>query len=268
MQTEVLYLVLFSLQIIAVVLGLTWLIALYRKDNSVMDTAYGITFIAIAVYTFFCADMPQDLRASIITLCTILWGSRLSLRIWKRNIKKGYGEDFRYKKWREEWSKRGLVYFHIRSILQIFVLQGIIIAVVALPIVFANSISSIPFSAINFLGLILFCIGFYLEARADNELDTFLRYKKTQAGVLQSGLWKYSRHPNYFGESLIWWGMAIMVVGVAYWPIVFMSPIVITYLLRFVSGIPMVEARYTHDEKYQKYAHQTNAFIPWFPKKL
>lgn len=266
MQIEILQLVLFSLQALGVILVLTWLYALYKKDNSVMDTAYGLSFITIALYTYFCSDIPQDLRATLITFCTLLWGSRLSIRIWKRNKKKGEGEDFRYKAWRNAWMKKGALYFHIRSIVQIYVLQGIIISAVALPIIFANTIASLSFSFINLFGLALFCIGFYMEARADHELDTFLQYRKGKETVLQTGLWKYSRHPNYFGEALIWWGMAMMVVGVVYWPLVFLSPLLITYLLRYVSGVPMLEARYKDNAEYQAYAQKTNAFIPWFPK--
>ena len=264
MQIELLQIVLFSMKAVAVVLVATWLYALAKKDNSVMDVAYGIGFIALATYTYFCSDIPQDLRASIITLCTIVWGSRLSIRIYRRNRHKG--EDFRYQAWRNTWMKYGKLYFHIRSILQIYLLQGIIIGVVGLPIIFANTLSSKSFSLLNLFGLFIFCLGFYFEARSDEELDTFLKYRKGNETILQSGLWKYSRHPNYFGEALIWWGMALMVVGIVYWPIVFLSPILITFLLRFVSGVPMLEAKYRNNPEYQAYTRKTNAFIPWFRK--
>lgn len=264
MQIELFQIVLYSMKAVALVLVLTWAYALAKKDNSVMDIAYGVGFIALALYTYFCSDIPQDLRASIVTLCTVLWGSRLAIRIARRNKHKG--EDFRYQEWRKEWMKKGLLYFHLRSIFQIYILQGIIIGAVGLPIIFANTLSSSPFSLINLFGLIVFCIGFYFEARADEELDTFLKHKKGQNEILQSGLWKYSRHPNYFGESLIWWGMALMVVGIVYWPVVLLSPILISYLLRFVSGVPMLEAKYKDNKEYQIYAKTTNAMIPWFKK--
>ena len=264
MQIELFEIVLYSMQAVVLVLFITWLIALARKDNSIMDTAYGIGFIALALFTYFCSDIPQDLRAGIVTLCAIVWGSRLSIRIWRRNKHKG--EDFRYKAWRDEWTKKGTFYFHIRSILQIYVLQGIIIGAVGLPIIFANTLSSDAFSVINLFGLLVFCVGFYFEARADDELDTFLAHRKEKDTVLQSGLWKYSRHPNYFGEALIWWGMALMVVGIVYWPVALLSPLLITYLLRFVSGVPMLESKYKNNKEYQKYAQKTNAFIPWLPK--
>lgn len=261
MQIELFEIILYSVKAIVVILALTWLYALIKKDNSVMDIAYGISFIALALFTYFCSDISQDLRASIITIATIVWGSRLSFRIWRRNKHKG--EDFRYATWRENWMKNGAVYFHLRSILQIYVLQGIIITLVGLPIIFANTLSSESFSYINLFGLLIFYVGFYLEARADAELDAFLKNKKGKNEILQSGLWKYSRHPNYFGESLIWWGMALMVVGIVYWPIAFLSPLLITYLLRFVSGVPMLEAKYKDNKEYQAYALKTNAFIPW-----
>lgn len=261
MQIEIFEIIFFSMKAVVLVLTLTWLYALVKKDNSVMDIMYGVGFVALAFYTYFCADVSQDLRASIITLCTVLWGSRLSIRIWRRNKHKG--EDFRYQAWRNEWMKKGSLYFHIRSFLQIYVLQGVIIVAVGLPIIFANTLSSIEFSFINLIGLIIFGIGFYFEAKADDELDVFLKDRKNNGEILQTGLWKYSRHPNYFGESLIWWGMAIMVVGIVYWPITLLSPILITYLLRFVSGVPMLEAKYKDNAQYQAYALKTNAFVPW-----
>lgn len=264
MQIELFQIIFFSLKAVALVLFVTWLYALAKKDNSKMDIAYGISFIALAFYTYFCADIPQDVRASIITLCTIVWGSRLSIRIYRRNTQKG--EDFRYQAWRNEWMKKGVLYFHVRSILQIYLLQGIIITAIALPIIFANTLSSEPFSFINVIGLLVFCVGFYLEARADDELDTFLKHRKGKETVLQTGLWKYSRHPNYFGEALIWWGMALMVIGIVYWPVVLLSPLLITYLLRFVSGVPTVEEKYKNNREYQDYSKKTNAFIPWFSK--
>lgn len=261
MQIELFEIVLYSVKAVIAILIFTWLYALIKKDNSVMDIAYGIGFITLALFTYFCSDIPQDLRAAIITIATIVWGSRLSLRIWRRNKHKG--EDFRYQAWRTEWLKEGKVYFHLRSILQIYLLQGIIITIVGLPIIFANTLSSEAFSYINLFGLFVFCVGFYFEARADAELDVFLKNKKGKNEILQSGLWKYSRHPNYFGESLIWWGMALMVVGIVYWPIAFLSPLLITYLLRFVSGVPMLEAKYKDNPDYQTYSLKTNAFIPW-----
>lgn len=261
MQIELFQIVVFSMKAVFIVAAITWLLSLRKKDNSLMDIAYGLAFIALALYTFGCVNIPQDIRAVIITMCTILWGSRLSFRIWRRHSKKG--EDFRYKVWREEWLKKGSLYFHIRSILQVYILQSLVITIVGLPIIFANLFSSAEFSPINILGLIVFSIGLYFETRADYELDTFIKNSTDKTALLRTGLWKYSRHPNYFGEMLVWWGMAIMTIGVAYWPIVFLSPALITYLICFVSGVPLLEKKYDENLEYQEYKKQTNIFLPW-----
>lgn len=261
MQIELFEIILFSTKAVFIVVGLTWLLSLKKKDNSLMDIAYGFAFIALALYTFGCVNLPQDTRAIILTICTLLWGSRLSFRIWKRHNKKG--EDFRYKVWREEWLKKGSLYFHLRSIFQIYILQALIITVVGLPIIFANLFSSSEFSTLNIIGLILFSFGLYFETRADYELDTFIKNNTNKSALLRTGLWKYSRHPNYFGEMLVWWGMATMVIGVVYWPVLFLSPILITYLISFVSGVPLLEKKYDENEAYQQYKKETNVFLPW-----
>lgn len=261
MQIEIFQIILFSMKIIFVVIGITWLLSLRKKDNSLMDIAYGLAFIALALYTFGCVNIPQDARAIIVTICTVLWGSRLSFRIWRRHSRKG--EDFRYKTWKEAWLTKGSLYFHLRSIFQVYILQGLVITIVGLPIIFANLFSSSDFSPLNTIGLLLFCIGFYFEARADYELDTFAKNNTDKIALLRTGLWRYSRHPNYFGEMLMWWGMAIMVIGIAYWPVAFLSPILITYLICFVSGVPLLEKKYDENEAYQQYKRETNVFLPW-----
>lgn len=262
MPIELFQLVFFASKALIAVIALAWIISLFKKDNSIMDVFYGLGFIALALYTYFCADMPQDLRATIVTLCTVLWGTRLSYRIMSRNQLNG--EDYRYQAWRREWMKRGTLYFYIRSFFQIFVMQGIIILAIALPIIFANTLSGPTFSFINLLGFVIWIIGFYFEVRADSELDHFLKYRHPVNRILQTGLWKYSRHPNYFGEALMWWGMLILIAGLPYWYVALLSPILITYLLRFVSGVPLLEHRFAHDPDYQEYARKTNVFIPWF----
>jgi len=262
MPIEIFEIVIFSAKIVCSVVALAWIVSLIKKDNSVMDIAYGIAFIALALYTYFSSDIPQDLRASIITICVLLWGSRLTYRIWSRN--RMNGEDYRYKAWRSTWMKRGALYFYTRSLLQIFALQGIIIVAIGLPIIFANTLSGEVFSLLNLLGFVVWIVGFYFEVRADSELAHFLKYRHPVNTVLQTGLWKYSRHPNYFGEATMWWGMALMVVGLPYWYLVLLSPILVTYLLRFVSGVPLLEARYANDPEYQEYTKKTNIFVPWF----
>lgn len=242
-----------------------FVVSLIKKDNGIADSFYGLGFILIAVYTyFFLCDGSQDLRAMIVTLCVLLWGLRLSYRITLRNA--GKGEDFRYKKWRDLWMQRSHTYFIIRSFVQIYLLQGLIILTISLPVIFANTVSSYSFSYINGIGLLLWVIGFFFEVEGDHELDAFIRRPNKPTRILTTGLWKYTRHPNYFGEALMWWGIFVMVIPMPYFWYTIVSPFLITLLLRFVSGVPMLEAKWQGDPEFAAYAKKTNAFIPWFPK--
>ena len=192
-----------------------------------------------------------------------VWGIRLSYRIYQKN--KGKPEDFRYTSWRNEWTKKGHVYFLIRSYLQIFILQGFIISIVLLP--FTLSLAS-PKDSLTLLGvgLLLWVLGFFFEAVGDYQLDTFIKDKNKTSTIMKTGLWKYTRHPNYFGESTMWWGIAILAFSSTNSLVVFLSPILITYLLLFVSGIPMLEKKWKGNPEWEDYAKRTNSFLPWAQK--
>ena len=188
------------------------------------------------------------------------WGARLSLRIYLKNRSKP--EDFRYAKWRSEWR-----WFRLRSYVQIFLLQGIIIYIIALPLIFVASSAS-TLNLLGVAGIALWFIGFLFEAIGDYQLDRFLKSTDSHGKLMTTGLWSYTRHPNYFGESTMWWGIFLITVstGTAPWWIAIVSPLLITFLLLKVSGIPMLEARMSQHPDWGAYAKRTNAFIPWFPK--
>jgi steroid 5-alpha reductase family enzyme len=186
----------------------------------------------------------------------------LSYHIFKRNL--GKGEDFRYAKWRENWE-----HFYLTSFLRVFMLQGVLLFIISTPII---KIISAPYSSlkiIDFIGLFIWGIGFAFESAADKQLKDFksLDESEKDGHVLKSGVWKYTRHPNYFGDALVWWGFYTIALAVSGGWIFIFSPIIMTLLLRFVSGVPLLEKRYADDEEYQKYAEKTNIFFPWFPKK-
>lgn len=242
-----------------------FVLSLIKKDNGVVDSFYGLGFILIALYSYFAlCDGTQDLRATIITVCVLLWGIRLSYRITLRNT--GKGEDFRYKAWRDLWMAKSHAYFVVRSFLQIYLLQGLIILTISLPVIFANTVSSYSFSYLNAFGLLLWVIGFFFEVEGDHELDTFIRNPNKPSSILKTGLWKYTRHPNYFGEALMWWGIFVMVIPMPYFWYTLVSPLLITLLVRFISGVPMLEKRFEGNPEFAEYVKKTNAFIPWFSK--
>lgn len=245
-----------------------FILSLIKKDNSIVDTAYGIGFILVSFGTL---SFPLSLPSFIIILFVCLWAIRLSTRIYLRN--KGKPEDFRYKAWRDSWK-----WFKTRSFFQIYVLQGSIILVISSPIIFMNTINSSelhPNILILVTGVLLWIIGFFFEAIGDYQLDTFIKKNKALqvAGqipskkIMDQGLWSLTRHPNYFGEVSMWWGIWIIALSVlnsfpSVW-LTIISPLLITFLLLKVSGIPMLEAKYKDDIEFQEYKKRTNAFFPW-----
>jgi steroid 5-alpha reductase family enzyme len=184
----------------------------------------------------------------------------LSLHVFFRNRKRG--EDFRYAAWRRRWGR----WFVPRSYLQIFVLQGAIMLVIASPLLILARASDAPWSALDAVGLSLWTGGFVFEAAADAQLARFKRRPENKGRIMAEGLWRFTRHPNYFGEAVMWWGIFLIVLSVrGSWPAV-ISPLLMTFLLRCVSGVPMLERKYSGDPDFAAYAAKTNAFLPWFPR--
>ena len=182
---------------------------------------------------------------------------RLSLYIGIRKV--GKQEDYRYKEWRKKWGTSFLIY----SLIQNFIFQGI------LSFIMLSSVMVIDYSqnpkSLNWwqvIGVIVWLFGFIYEAVSDYQLNKFKRSKKSKDDILNSGLWKYSRHPNYFGEITQWWGLWIVSIGLSYFYIGLLSPVLITFLIIKVSGIPLLEKRYHNNPSYQKYANVTPKLIP------
>lgn len=240
-------------------------LALRIKNNSIMDIGYGLTFIFTSIILSYLTLTERNLPLTslLILFLILIWGSRLALRIYKRN--KNKEEDFRYAVWRIEWSRHGKFYFIMRSYLQIYVLQAFIISIVLLP--FTLSLTGSTLTFLSCVGILLWMIGFFFEAVGDAELDSFIAKSNTHGlRFLTTGLFAYTRHPNYFGESMMWLGLATISFGAGSSFIVYISPLLITTLLLFVSGIPMVEKRWHNDKEWEAYAKKTNAFFP-FPSK-
>lgn len=251
--------VLFNALVVLAYMSIFFLIASAVKDNSIVDVAWGTGFVLIAYFTLlFFGEF--NLRQFLVTIAVTLWGLRLAVHIFRRN--KGRGEDFRYAAMREKWGR----YVLIRSFLQIYVLQGFFMLVVAYPVMLVNSTPGPSFSWLDFLGLSIWIAGFLFEAVADSQLREFVKTKRP-GEIMKSGLWRYSRHPNYFGEAVQWWGIFIVALSLQDGWLAIISPILITFLLRFVSGVPYLERKYRQYPKFTEYMKETNSFIPWFPKK-
>lgn len=234
-------------------------LALSLKNNSVADIAWGLGFPLIAYVTLFANGMSSP-RQLLITLLVLLWGIRLSSHIFLRN--KGKKEDFRYMEWRKQWGE----HWKIKSYLYVFLLQGFLMLLVAFPVIFTNTYDGPSLGLFDRTGVLLWIIGFYFETVGDWQLMQFRRKTTNKGKVLQTGLWKYTRHPNYFGESLMWWGIYIITLSNlnAWWTLI--GPLFITYSLLKVSGVTLLEKKYEGNKEYKEYQKNTSAFIPWFPR--
>ncbi len=250
---------LLALSVLLVFMTAVFALAMYLKDNSIVDVAYGLAFTLAcwAAYLSFGSGHPRQVLA--LALVTV-WGVRLAAHIYMR--KGGDGEDFRYRKWRQEWGKT----FVWRSFLQIFMLQGAVVFVVALPVLLLINHPGPALGPLDLLGTLVWLFGFGFEAVGDWQL---LRFKKNPANrghIIQTGLWRFTRHPNYFGEATLWWGLFLIALSAPYGTAAILSPLLIAFLLLKVSGIPMLEAKYEGNPEFEAYKERTHAFFPWFPR--
>ena len=246
--------------LIALYMTVWYALALVKKDNSIADIAWGLGFVLVAVFTFF--RRGSLFLPLLVTALVVAWGARLALHILARNRKRG--EDPRYAAWRAAWGRS----FVWRSYLQIFLLQGFFLLVIASPVILVNVDRNYPYTERFWLaGLLVWILGFLFEAVGDAQLARFRRDPANKGHIMDRGLWKYTRHPNYFGESMMWFGIWLIALEAPYGWTTVVSPVLITFLLVKVSGIPLLEKRYAGNATFQAYARRTSAFIPWFPKK-
>jgi steroid 5-alpha reductase family enzyme len=248
-----------ALAVWAAMTGL-FILALILKDNSIVDVGWGLGFVLVAVLSVL-RDPGFEPRHILVTALVLAWGFRLAVHIFQRNRKRG--EDFRYAAWRERWGR----WFVVRSYFQIFMLQGLFLILISAPLPLINRAPGRPLGPWDAAGALLWLTGFFFESVADAQLARFKKDPAHKGRLIRSGLWAYSRHPNYFGEALMWWGIYAIALAVpGGWMLVF-SPLLITLLLRFVSGVPLLEKKYRDRPEFQEYKKRTNAFIPWFPRR-
>ncbi|MBX2963508.1 MAG: DUF1295 domain-containing protein [Cyclobacteriaceae bacterium] len=248
----------FILMLVLVVYMLCWYGAsIILKRNDVADIAWGLGFVLMAWLSFFTSDF--SLKALVVNILVTVWGLRLSWHIFNRNRNKP--EDFRYLQWRKEWK-----YFYLRSFFQVFMLQGLFLFIIALPVVYINT-QAVVFHWVDTVGILVWLAGFYFEAIGDYQLKQFRLNLDNRGKIITTGLWRYSRHPNYFGEALQWWGIFLMALMMPLGWLMIVSPLTITYLLRYVSGVPTLERKYAGHKAFEDYKSKTSAFIPMKPKR-
>jgi steroid 5-alpha reductase family enzyme len=267
-------------------LTLLFLIAVLLKDNGIIDIFWSFNFI-LGTYVAFMITILRNKQVNLIqiilTILISIWGFRLMYHIGRRNI--GKGEDRRYAERREAWADS----FYLQSFFKVFMLQAVWSSIAVSPVAFANSIVyEAPWNfwssgswliyyptgwqiAPLVIGGIFWLIGFYFEVVGDRQLKRFIRNPENKGKAIESGLWKYTRHPNYFGEIAMSWSLLIITIANtewAYYLVIFLlAPLMYTLVIRFVTGVPEVEKHLITKEGYKDYMERTSALFPWFPKK-
>jgi steroid 5-alpha reductase family enzyme len=258
---------------------LLFIIALLKKNNGIADIGWGLGFIVIVALacryyffkwlyaTLFSEEALVNPFFVLLVSLVLIWALRLSFYLLIRNW--GKPEDWRYAKWRQDWGKS----FFIRSFLQVFVLQGFFMLVIGSPIIFSaldSGANAINFSTLQYfialIGLVLWLIGFFFQAVGDYQLFVFKKDPTHKGRIMRYGIWRYTRHPNYFGEATMWWGVFLIscvsahgIVGIL---LRLIGPATITFMLLRVSGVTMLESKYKGNEEYEDYQKNTSSFIP------
>lgn len=246
---------------VLVYMTLIWLVSLARKDASIVDIFWGLGFVLLAaVYLNFGSGYPA--RKLLLTALVAVWGIRLAAHIAIRNL--GKGEDKRYQVWRRENPAN----FWWISYFRVYILQGILMLIISTPLLAAqNSPEPATLTALDWLGAAAWLVGFLFEAVGDWQLVRFKANPDNKGKVLNTGLWRYTRHPNYFGEAVLWWGYFLIALAAGGWWSLY-SPILMTFLLVRVSGVALLEKTLTKERTgYTDYIQSTSPFIPMPPRK-
>jgi steroid 5-alpha reductase family enzyme len=246
----------------AIALSMTalWLLSLRLRDASIADVFWGAGFALVAVLA--AAVSPPSARALLLAGLASAWGLRLALHLGRRWARKRE-EDRRYQAMRAAWGDR----FPLVSLGTVFLLQGALLLVVSLPLQAGAAYGgSRPLGLLDAAGVLAFAVGLLFEAVGDAQLARFLRDPASRGRVLQSGLWRYTRHPNYFGDALLWWGLGLVgAASGAWWCLA--GPALMTFLLLRVSGVTLLEKEMAgRRPEYAAYVRRTSAFVPLPPR--
>ena len=241
--------------LIFVYMNLVFAIARARDRLDTVDVAWGLGFILVAWAT---ALHFYSTSSALIALLVTIWGARLANHIYRRS--KGKSDDRRYQELSSKW--KGNLW--LRAYVSVFLLQGLMLWIISLPVMLAGQLGT-TLGALGVIGLLLWLIGFGIEAMADKQLSVFLK-QKPRTKVMQTGLWRYSRHPNYFGELLQWWSIGMIALSANYGWVGLIGPLILSVLIIFVSGIPPIEKRRMKDPEFRAYQKRTSVLVPLPPR--
>ena len=252
-----------SLLLVIATMTCLWLLSLACRDASIVDPFWGTGFIVVAWFTL--TSMPSEkavTRSWILAALTTIWGLRLSLYLLWRNW--GHGEDRRYRAMRDH---HGPGFWWV-SLLTVFLLQGVILWIVSMPIQVAIiKAATKPLGWLDLAGVALWSLGLFFEVVGDYQMARFQADPQNAGRVMDCGLWRLTRHPNYFGDFCVWWGLHLIAsAGGAAWTI--FSPLLMSFLLLKVSGVTLLEKSITDRRPdYADYQARTSSFLPWPPSK-
>jgi len=254
---------LIGLGVALVYVTLIWLLSLVLRNASIIDIFWGPGFALLTLaYVLGSPDGFTD-RQFLVLALVCAWGLRLGSHIFARNA--GHGEDFRYQNMRK--NARGAFWW--RSLFTVFFLQGVLLWIISAPLLAAvHSDSPDEFAITDYLGVAVWCVGFFFEALGDWQLMVFKNDPANEGKVMDRGLWRFTRHPNYFGDATLWWGYFIIAAGTDWgWATIF-APIIMTFMLLRVSGVALLERSIKKRRlDYEEYVRRTSAFIPMPPKR-
>jgi steroid 5-alpha reductase family enzyme len=243
------------------VLGVTFLVALRVGRHAVVDVAWGLGFVAVSATSYLLsAGQGDDTRRLLVLVLTSVWGLRLAWHIWRRS--RGHGEDPRYDALlaKAPGSRTGY------ALRQIYLTQALVLWFVSLPLQVAAFQTPAP-NWLTWLGVAVWAVGLFFEAVGDHQLHRFRTDPASKGKVLDTGLWRYTRHPNYFGDACVWWGLSL--VAFSAWPgvLTLLSPVVMTWLLANGTGKPLLEKGMSSRRPgYDDYVARTSGFFPWPPR--
>ncbi len=246
---------------ILVLMLVTWGISLAVHNASIVDIVWGLGFVVVAWTVRLSTDQGDSARQWLLVAMTTIWGLRLAIHLFVRNH--GNGEDFRYVRMRKHYGPR----FGLISLATVFGLQGVLMFVVSLPVQLGQADATPSIGAIGILGIVVWAVGMFFETVGDLQLTAFKKDPANTGKVMNLGLWRYTRHPNYFGDACVWWGIGIVAAetGAGAWGLI--GSALMTFLLRRVSGVTLLEKSLVkRREGYAEYVATTSPFVPRPPR--
>lgn len=241
---------------------LVFIVSWKLRRTDIVDISWGLAFVVAAVASFLVNDYHVKIGWNVQTLTTalvIVWAARLSYAMYKRI--RSHPEDKRYAALRRNWKGN----IALNTYLRVFVIQGILATLISIAVIHINSSLPTTLDTYAYAGLAVWTIGFLFEAIGDLQLKRFLAKPANKGKLMTEGLWKYTRHPNYFGEATMWLGIFIIALSTPYGWVAVIAPVMIGYLLLFVSGVPLTEKAFENKPGWSAYKNRTSKFVPLPP---